>query len=83
MNTSLSSKRRSLLLPQKSTKDLRRGFAAKAPAKVLESVQTWGNDYHAGIHLGLPAGKYHALTLDLQLSRRTKWSPLLGGIAEQ
>lgn len=26
-----------------------RGFAAKAPAKVLESVQTWGNDYHAVI----------------------------------
>jgi hypothetical protein len=23
-----------------------RGFAAKAPAKVLETVQTWGNDYH-------------------------------------
>ena len=26
-----------------------RGFAAKAPAKVLETVQTWGNDYHAVI----------------------------------
>ena len=24
-----------------------KGFAAKAPAKVLETVQTWGNDYHA------------------------------------
>lgn len=23
-----------------------RGFAAKAPAKVLETVQAWGNDYH-------------------------------------
>jgi hypothetical protein len=28
---------------------LRRGFAAKAPAKILESVQAWGNDYHAVI----------------------------------
>lgn len=26
-----------------------RGFAAKAPAKVLEQVQTWGNDYQAVI----------------------------------
>ena len=26
-----------------------KGFAAKAPAKVLETVQTWGNDYHAVI----------------------------------
>lgn len=26
-----------------------RGFAAKAPAKVLETVQTWGNDFHAVI----------------------------------
>ncbi|KIM98838.1 hypothetical protein OIDMADRAFT_19873 [Oidiodendron maius Zn] len=26
-----------------------KGFAAKAPAKILESVQTWGNDYHAVI----------------------------------
>jgi len=24
-----------------------KGFAAKAPAKVLETVQTWGNEYHA------------------------------------
>ncbi len=24
-----------------------RGFAAKAPARVLETVQIWGNDYHA------------------------------------
>ncbi|ESZ98545.1 hypothetical protein SBOR_1077 [Sclerotinia borealis F-4128] len=24
-----------------------KGFAAKAPAQVLVSVQTWGNDYHA------------------------------------
>jgi hypothetical protein len=28
---------------------LYRGFAAKAPAKILESVQAWGNDYHAVI----------------------------------
>jgi hypothetical protein len=26
-----------------------RGFAAKSPAKVLETVQAWGNDYHAVI----------------------------------
>jgi len=26
-----------------------KGFAAKAPAKVLENVQMWGNDYHAVI----------------------------------
>ncbi|KAL3418672.1 hypothetical protein PVAG01_10388 [Phlyctema vagabunda] len=26
-----------------------KGFAAKAPAKALETVQTWGNDYHAVI----------------------------------
>ncbi|KAH6670053.1 hypothetical protein B0J14DRAFT_486237 [Halenospora varia] len=26
-----------------------KGFAAKAPAKVLEQVQTWGNDYQAVI----------------------------------
>ena len=26
-----------------------RGFAAKAPAKVLETVQTLGNDFHAVI----------------------------------
>jgi uncharacterized protein YxjI len=26
-----------------------KGFAAKAPAKVLQTVQTWGNDYHAVI----------------------------------
>lgn len=26
-----------------------RGFAAKAPAKILESVQIWGNDYNAVI----------------------------------
>ncbi|KAH8593650.1 hypothetical protein B0O99DRAFT_626738 [Bisporella sp. PMI_857] len=24
-----------------------KGFAAKAPPKILESVQVWGNDYHA------------------------------------
>ncbi|KAE8449275.1 hypothetical protein EG329_008442 [Mollisiaceae sp. DMI_Dod_QoI] len=26
-----------------------KGFAAKAPAKVLDTVQTWGNDFHAVI----------------------------------
>jgi len=26
-----------------------KGFAAKSPAKVLESIQIWGNDYHAVI----------------------------------
>ncbi|RDL38414.1 Uncharacterized protein BP5553_02754 [Venustampulla echinocandica] len=26
-----------------------KGFAANAPAKILEQVQTWGNDYHAVI----------------------------------
>ncbi|KAF4629638.1 hypothetical protein G7Y89_g8511 [Cudoniella acicularis] len=26
-----------------------RGFACKAPAKILQQVQTWGNDYHAVI----------------------------------
>jgi hypothetical protein len=24
-----------------------RGFAAKAPAKILESVQAWGSEYNA------------------------------------
>ncbi|PSS22885.1 hypothetical protein M430DRAFT_116508 [Amorphotheca resinae ATCC 22711] len=26
-----------------------KGFAAEAPAKVLETVQAWGSDYHAVI----------------------------------
>ncbi|KAG9231018.1 hypothetical protein BJ875DRAFT_134185 [Amylocarpus encephaloides] len=26
-----------------------KGFAAKAPAKILQQVQTWGNDYNAVI----------------------------------
>lgn len=26
---------------------LHRGFAAKAPAKILESVQAWGSEYNA------------------------------------
>jgi hypothetical protein len=26
---------------------VRRGFAAKAPAKILESVQAWGSEYNA------------------------------------
>ncbi|KAF2097602.1 hypothetical protein NA57DRAFT_77855 [Rhizodiscina lignyota] len=29
--------------------NLIKGFAADAPAKILESVQTWGNDYHVVI----------------------------------
>jgi hypothetical protein len=28
---------------------LNRGFAATAPAKILESVQAWGNEYNAVI----------------------------------
>lgn len=35
------------------TNIISRGFAAKAPAKVLETVQAWGNDYHGMCRLPL------------------------------
>jgi hypothetical protein len=37
------------MIPVTHQYKLIKGFAAKAPAKVLETVQTWGNDYHAVI----------------------------------
>lgn len=49
MNTTLSSKHAYCPLSMIVSNLFNRGFAAKAPAQVLVTVQAWGNDYHAVI----------------------------------
>lgn len=49
MNTNLSSKRACYPWSMVVSDLFNRGFAAKAPAQVLVTVQAWGSDYHAVI----------------------------------